>query len=117
MNTLIILFNQTRNGAIVEIFSLLIIAAIIGYTTAWLYYKSVYTHKKKALKFEIENLKSQIVIQSIDIRNLEKSILSKDTEPISEIIDISPNSIKRDNWIAQAIKMTTKQSKIVIGYI
>ncbi|MEX0982354.1 MAG: hypothetical protein WD577_14840 [Bacteroidales bacterium] len=42
MNTdaIFILLAQTKGAAALEIISMLIVAAIIGYATAWLFYKS-----------------------------------------------------------------------------
>jgi hypothetical protein len=52
MSTLIILLTQTRSTAIIEILLLLLVAAIIGYTTAWLYSKSIYAKKTEGFESE-----------------------------------------------------------------
>src|SRR4030042_153974 len=52
MSTLIILLAQTKIIATIEILSLLLVAAIIGYVTAWLYYKAIYIRKIKAIEAE-----------------------------------------------------------------
>jgi predicted flap endonuclease-1-like 5' DNA nuclease len=62
MNTLIILLAQTKGVAIIEILFLLLIAAIIGYITSWLYHKSIYGKNMKAIESEREELKNQINI-------------------------------------------------------
>jgi predicted flap endonuclease-1-like 5' DNA nuclease len=67
MNNLTILLAITKSGAILEILLLLLVAVIIGYVTAMLYYKSVYgkqiltaESKKADLKIEIENLQNTL---------------------------------------------------------
>lgn len=67
MSTLIILLAQTKGVAIIEILSLLLGAAIIGYITSWLYHKSIYLKNMKA----IESEKSELIYQ---IANLKKEI-------------------------------------------
>jgi len=80
MSTLIILAVQTKGVAIIVILSLLLGAAIIGYLTAWLYYKSIYVKIIKALESEKDELNNQIAILNTDINNLQKSLLEKDNE-------------------------------------
>ena len=80
MSTLIILAVQTKGVAIIVILSLLLGAAIIGYLTAWLYYKSIYVKIIKALESEKDELNNQIAILNTDINNLQKSLLEKDKE-------------------------------------
>ena len=60
MNTLLILLAQTKSAATIEILSLLLVAAIIGYVTAWLYYKSIYEKRIKAVESEKDELKNQL---------------------------------------------------------
>ena len=80
MNTAFIILAQTKGGAILEFMLLLFVAAIIGYITAWLFYKSVY---EKILK-EIESDKHQLNIRIINLNgevvNLQKSLDDKDLE-------------------------------------
>ena len=52
MNTITILFAQTKAAATIEILALLLGSAIIGFVTAWLYYKSLSARKIKELKDE-----------------------------------------------------------------
>jgi predicted flap endonuclease-1-like 5' DNA nuclease len=56
MNTLAILIAQTRNGAIIEILSLLFISGLIGYITAWLFYSSTFNRKLKKIQTEKDEL-------------------------------------------------------------
>ncbi len=64
---------QSVTGAVVTIVLLLLVAAIIGYLTAWYYAKSVYTPKIKALEDE----KSTLLRQVDDLRDESKK--QKDT--------------------------------------
>ena len=80
MNTLMIFLAQTKTAAIIEILLLLLVAAIIGYVIAWLYYKSIYTKKIKILESEKEKLNGQIVKLNDDNSKLKKSLREKDDE-------------------------------------
>jgi predicted flap endonuclease-1-like 5' DNA nuclease len=80
MNTLLILLAQTKSAATVEIISMLLGAAIIGYVTAWLYYKSVYEKKLKVIESEKHELNNRIVNLDGEIVDLHKSLNEKDTE-------------------------------------
>ena len=52
MSTLLILLSQTKSEATIEILLLLLVAAIIGYVTAWLYYRTIYVKRIKVLESE-----------------------------------------------------------------
>ena len=80
MNTLMIFLAQTKTAAIIEILLLLLVAAIIGYVIAWLFYKSIYTKKIKILESEKEKLNGQIVKLNDDNSKLKKSLREKDDE-------------------------------------
>ncbi len=80
MKPVLILFAQTIGGATLEILSLLIVAAIIGYVTAWLFYKSVYEKKLKVAKSEKHELTNRIVNLNGTIVDLQKSLDDKDQE-------------------------------------
>jgi predicted flap endonuclease-1-like 5' DNA nuclease len=87
MNTLIILLAQTKGGAAIEILSLLLVAAIIGYVTAWLYYKSVYEKKLKVIESEKHELNNRIVNLDGEIVDLHKSLDEKENEMEQIILD------------------------------
>jgi predicted flap endonuclease-1-like 5' DNA nuclease len=78
MNTLVILLAQTRSEATIEILSFLLVAAIIGYVTAWLYYKSIYVKKIKVIESEKDEMDKQIVKLNADNNNLNISLNEKD---------------------------------------
>ena len=47
-------------------------AAIIGYITAWLYYKSIYEKRIKAIESDKHELNNRIVNLDAEIVNLKK---------------------------------------------
>ncbi len=80
MNTLMIFLAQTKTAAALEIIALLLVAAIIGYVVAYLYYKSVYTKIIKALEAEKEQLNKQITKLNEENSNLKKSLQEKENQ-------------------------------------
>jgi predicted flap endonuclease-1-like 5' DNA nuclease len=74
MDTFIILLAQTRGVAIIEILSLLLVAAIIGYITSWLYHKSIYVKNLKAIESERDELKNQITHLAAEKSKLKKEV-------------------------------------------
>ena len=80
MNTLLILLTLTKSVATIEIISMLLGAAIIGYLTAWLYYKSVYERRIEAVESDKHELNNRIVNLDADVFNLKKSLGEKDVE-------------------------------------
>jgi peptidoglycan hydrolase CwlO-like protein len=94
MTQLFIQLTQSVTGAVITIVALLLVAAIIGYFSAWFYAKSVYTPvikgleaDKKELNSQIDGLNSDIIKlnSTVDklnekIRSLEKDIVEKDKE-------------------------------------
>ncbi len=80
MNTLIILLEETKSEATLEILSLLLVAAIIGYVTAWLYYKSIYKKVIKSIKSENEEYRTRIFNINAENGNLQKNFRVKDNE-------------------------------------
>lgn len=80
MNTLLIFLVQTKSGATIEILSLLLVAGIIGYVTAWLYSKSIYERRIKTIESDRHELNNRIVNLDADIFNLKNSLKEKDYE-------------------------------------
>lgn len=70
MNPAIIFLAQSVTGAVITIVALLLVAAIIGYLTAWFYAKSVYTPIIKGLEAEKAELQKQVADLKEDIRKL-----------------------------------------------
>ncbi|MDZ7737899.1 MAG: hypothetical protein U5K32_02280 [Bacteroidales bacterium] len=80
MNTAFLLLAQTKGGAALEILSLLIVAAIIAYITAWLFYRSVYEKKLKAIESDKHDLNTRIINLNGEIADLQKSLDDKNHE-------------------------------------
>lgn len=79
MTQLFIQLAQSVTGAVITIVALLLVAAIIGFLTAWYYAKSVYTPKIKALEDENAGLRREIGSLKGEVRKLddEKSLMHK----------------------------------------
>ena len=80
MNTLLILLAQTKSEATLIIISLLLVAAIIGYVTAWLFYKSVYVKRIEAVESDKHELNNCIVNLDGIIVDQKKNLKEKDLE-------------------------------------
>jgi len=80
MSILMIFLAQAKTGAALAIIALLLVAAIIGYVIAWLYYRSVYTKIIKALEAEKEQLNKQITKLNEENSNLKKSLQEKEKQ-------------------------------------
>ena len=74
MNLLLILLAQSKTGAVITIIALLLVAAVIGYLTAWFYAKSVYTPIIKGLEEEKADLQKQVAGLKEDISRLNKKV-------------------------------------------
>jgi len=74
MTLLFIQLAQTVTGAVITIVALLLVAVIIGYFTAWLYAKSVYTPVIKGLETDKAGLIKQVAGLNDDINKLTGKI-------------------------------------------
>lgn len=92
MRTLLIQLVQTKGEAIIFILALLIVAAIIGYITSWLYYRAIYTKKINVYEYENDKLNETIVKQNIEKVNLHAAIQRKDEE--TEHLQLEVNALK-----------------------
>ena len=88
MNTLLILLAMTRSIATIEIISMLLGASIIGYITAWLYYKSVYETRIKSVEYDKHELNNRIVNLDGEIVDLHNIISEKDKETEHLVMEI-----------------------------
>ena len=70
----------TKNEATFEIILMLSGSAIIGYLTAWLFYKAVYEKKIKIIESEKHELNNRIVNLDAEIFNLKEDLSNKDKE-------------------------------------
>lgn len=94
MNTLIILLAQTKGEATIEILSFLLVAAIIGYVTAWLFYKSVYEKRIKAVEADKHELNNRIVNLDGIVVDLKKKLSVNEKE--KEQLQIDSNARKKN---------------------
>ena len=91
MAHLLIQLAQTVTGAVVTIVLLLMVAALIGYFTAWFYAKSVFVPKIKALEGEKASLEKQIdsikdeVKKLIDTNDNLNDKIGKLNEKVAEL--------------------------------
>jgi peptidoglycan hydrolase CwlO-like protein len=65
---------QSGAGPVITIIALLLVAAIIGYFTAWFYAKSVYTPIIKGLEAEKADLQKQVAGLKEDVARLNNKV-------------------------------------------
>ena len=65
---------QSVTGAVITIVALLLVAAIIGYLTAWFYAKSVYTPIIKGLETEKADLQKQVADLKDNVSKLNNKV-------------------------------------------
>ena len=111
MNTFIILLAQTRVEAFIEILSFLVIAAIIGYTTAWFYSKSVYVKKIKAIESEKDELKSQVLDLNAGKIKQHRLIIEKDNEIEHLTLDVNALKALHAEAVRETDSMTLKNMR------
>ncbi len=82
MNALIIFLvqTQTRTEATIIIITLLLVAAIIGYITGWLYYRSVLKRKIMVAESKTEKLNNQIAKLNTNNSDLLENLREKGNE-------------------------------------
>jgi predicted flap endonuclease-1-like 5' DNA nuclease len=111
MSTLLILLAQTKSAATIEILSLLLVAAIIGYITAWLYYKSIYVRRIKVIESEKDKLNNQIVNLNADKSNLQKNLREKDNEIELLIKEVNALKALHAEAVHETDDMTLKNTR------
>jgi peptidoglycan hydrolase CwlO-like protein len=84
MTQLFILLVESVTGAVITIIALLLVSAIIGYFTAWLYAKSVYTPVIKGLEADKDNLNKEVDGLNDDVRKLNGKV-DKLSEKVSKL--------------------------------
>jgi peptidoglycan hydrolase CwlO-like protein len=96
MTQLFIQLAQSVTGAVITIIALLLVAAIIGYFTAWLYAKSVYTPIIKGLEADKENLNKQVAGLTEDVNKLNGKVdkLNDKIRKLEEEIEEKNKEIK-----------------------
>jgi predicted flap endonuclease-1-like 5' DNA nuclease len=80
MNNLTILLAITKSGAILEILLLLLVAVIIGYVTAMLYYKSVYGKQILTAESEKADLKTEVKNLQNTVENTNQDLSDRDVQ-------------------------------------
>jgi len=88
---------------------IILVAAIIVYSTEWLYYRSVFVKRIKAIESEKDELKSQIVKLKRLYINMLRQISNFNDEDYTEIFEISPGRTDNDKWIDQSGVLAKKQ--------
>jgi predicted flap endonuclease-1-like 5' DNA nuclease len=111
MNTLLILLAQTKSEATIIIISLLLVAAIVGYITAWLYYKSIYVERIKVIESEKDKLNSQIVNLNADNNKLHKSLDEKDKKIDHLILEVKALKALHAEAVQETDDMTLKNKR------
>jgi len=74
MTPLFIQLAQSVTGAVITIVALLLVAALIGYLTAWYYAKSVYTPIIKGLEAEKADLQKQVADLNDKVSRLNNKV-------------------------------------------
>ena len=111
MNTILILLVQTKSEATIEILSFLLVAAIIGYVTAWLYYKSVYVRRIKVIQSEKDELNKEIAKLYEDKSKLNISLNEKDKEIKDLILEIKALKALYKEAVAETDDMALKNKR------
>ena len=111
MNTLLILLIATKMQATLEIFLLLLVAASIGYVTAWLYNKSVYEKKLKVVESDKHELNNRIVNLDDEVFNLKLSLDEKDNEMKHFILEIKALKALHAEAVHETDDMTLKNKR------
>jgi len=100
MTTLFIQLTQTVTGAVITIIALLLVAVIIGYFTAWLYAKSVYSPVIKGLETD----KAELNMQVTELKD-DKDKLTAKVEKLNDKIGmLEEESAQKDKEIKKLKK-------------
>lgn len=105
MTQLFIQLAQTVTGAVITIVSLLLVAVIIGYITAWFYGKSVYSPIIKGL----ESDKSGLKIQVAGLKEDTVKLMAKVEKLNDKIVRLEEESSEKDKMIKKLTKSKKKQ--------
>ena len=84
-------------GAVITIIALLLVAAIIGYFTAWFYAKSVYTPIIKGLEAEKADLQKQVA----DLKDNVGKLNSKVDDLNGKIAKLEEEAAKKEKEIKE----------------
>jgi predicted flap endonuclease-1-like 5' DNA nuclease len=106
-----ILLAQTKSGAIIEIIFLLLVAAIIGYVTAWYYGKSLFIEEINALKLEVNTLNKTIIGLEMQNSNLQKELDEKRKEENHLILEVKALKELHKEAVHETDLMKSKNKK------
>jgi peptidoglycan hydrolase CwlO-like protein len=84
-------------GAVITIIALLLVAAIIGYLTAWFYAKSVYTPIVKKLEEEKADLQKQVA----DLKDNVSKLNGKVDDLNGKIAKLEEEAAKKEKEIKE----------------
>ena len=119
MTQLFVQLAQSVTGNVITIVALNIVAAAIGYFTAWLYAKSVYTPVIKGLEADKVTLNKQVATLNDEISNLNEKVkkLSEKNSKLEEEIAEKDREIKdkKDKEIEDLSTETVYVGKFVIS--
>jgi peptidoglycan hydrolase CwlO-like protein len=111
MKPIIITIAQTNTGAIILMLVLLLIAAAIGYFTAWFYSKSVYSPVIKGLNADKSELNRTVELQKDNIDKLN----GKADRYIDKISKLEEEMAEKEKELKQLKKPKEKpQEKIKV---
>jgi predicted flap endonuclease-1-like 5' DNA nuclease len=116
MNTLIILLAQTKSEATIEIIIMLLGSSIIGYLTAWLYYKSIYKKRIEVIESEKHELNNRIVNLDAEIFNLKKSLSEKGEETEQLILEVKALKALQAEAVQESDYIIIAQRKHLLDY-
>ncbi len=111
MNTFLIILALTKFVAAIEILSLLLVAAIIGYVTAWLYYKSVYARSMKATKSEMHELNIKVGDLNTANTNLQRNLKERDDEVKHLNLEVKALKALHKEAVHETDEMTIKNKR------
>lgn len=109
MSTIAVLLMQARVEASLEILSLLLVSAIIGYITAWLYFRFVYKKKIEVLESTIGKYENQINTLKNDLEEKTKELEQQKSE-VTTLKKLNAKTEKETNRIS--LKNTKNEQKI-----
>lgn len=104
MTQLFIQAAQSVTGAVISILALLLVAAVIGYVTAWFYAKSIYTPIIKGLEAEKADLIKQVASLKDDITKLNGKIDSLN----QNVARLEKEILDKDKQIAEKERQITE---------
>lgn len=108
MTPLFIQLAHTVTGAVITIIALLLVAVIIGYYTAWIYSKSVYSPVIKGL----ENDKTQLSAKVIGLNEDKERLTAKVEKLNDKIVRLEEESTQKDKEIKKLSKSKKKQKLV-----